>query len=296
MDLVSRIEAAHLARQTWLDSRTTNAYRLLNGAGDGCPGLVLDRYGSAYLLQGEGKAPDLPLAALPEGESLYWKPLGAPDRDAPQHLQGRKLHEPFFIRESGLQFQIDFQAGYSTGLFLDQRENRERIGHSGARRLLNCFAYTCSFSVIAAAEGMKTVSVDLSRHYLDWGRRNFAVNGLDTAQHEFFAGDVFYWLPRMAKWGRQFDAIVLDPPTFARNRKGQVFQVEKDLGQLIAQAAPLLAPEGLLLVSSNCRRLAPQRMRRMIEENLPGRATFESLQAGADFPGPTLLRGFWVGR
>src|SRR5262249_5497455 len=134
--------------------------------------------------------------------------------------------------ERHLKFGIDFGAGYSVGLFIDQRENRRYIRHIGPKRLLNCFAYTCSFSVSAACAGASTLNVDLSKKSLARGRENFVFNNLPTIDHRFVADDVMAVLPRLARKGQRFDTIILDPPTFSRSPGGKTFQVENDFEKL----------------------------------------------------------------
>ncbi len=274
--------------------KSTTAYRLLDVHDATSGQWSLDRLGSVLLLQAENRLPEVEFSAALGLTSLYAKPLGAPERDRPRHLAGERQEAPFEVREADLRFLCDMGAGYSTGLFLDHRENRKRLASSRPRSLLNCFAYTCAFSVHAAAAGAETVSIDLSRHALVWGERNFTSNRLDPTAHEFLAGDVLEWLPRLARKGRRFEAIVLDPPTFSRNRKGKTFQVEADLGRLIALALPLLAPNGTLLVSCNCRRLPPGRIRKIITDTVPRPIHLEPARPGPDFKAPALLRGFWV--
>src|SRR5712671_2443234 len=118
--------------------------------------------------------------------------------------------------ERHLKFGIDFGAGYSVGLFVDQRENRRFVRQTAPKRLLNCFAYTCSFSVAAASAGAQTVNVDLSKKSLERGRRNFALNSLSTEGHKFIADDVRPVMRRLARRGEKFEMIILDPPTFSR--------------------------------------------------------------------------------
>src|SRR6202040_322297 len=142
-----------------------------------------------------------------------------------------------------LQFELSFNEGYSVGLFFDQRDNRRRLlvnhvaaefplfpGGADEAEVLNTFAYTCGFSVAAAKAGARATSLDLSKKYLEWGKRNFALNQLDPAAHDFIFGDVFDWLRRLAKKGRAFDVVILDPPTFSQSREAGTFQAEKDYG------------------------------------------------------------------
>jgi len=141
---------------------------------------------------------------------------------------------------------------------------RSEVGGQGSERstplsafrsplseVLNVFAYTCGFSVCAAKAGARVTSLDLSKKYLAWGRRNFARNGLDPAAHDFLYGDAFDWLRRLAKKGRGFEAVVLDPPTFSQSKEQGVFRVEKNLGELVAAALPVLKSGGLLLAAAN---------------------------------------------
>jgi 23S rRNA (cytosine1962-C5)-methyltransferase len=100
--------------------------------------------------------------------------------------------------------------------------------------------------------------LDLSRKYLDWGRRNFELNGLNPAEHDFIFGDVFDWLRRLGKKGRKFDAVLLDPPTFSRSKERGDFRAERDYGTLAASAAAVLKPGGVLFASTNAARLEPE--------------------------------------
>jgi 23S rRNA (cytosine1962-C5)-methyltransferase len=154
--------------------------------------------------------------------------------------------------ERHLKFGIDFGAGYSAGLFVDQRENRRYVRHIAPKRILNCFAYTCSFSVCAACTGATTISVDLSKKSLARGRENFALNSLPTIDHRFIADDVMAVLPRLARKGEKFDMIILDPPTFSRSPGGKTFHVENDFEKLLVSALDLAERDSRILVSTNC--------------------------------------------
>jgi 23S rRNA (cytosine1962-C5)-methyltransferase len=154
--------------------------------------------------------------------------------------------------ERHLKFGIDFGTGYSPGLFLDQRENRRYVRHITPKRLLNCFAYTCSFSVSAAYVRAATLNIDLSKNYLARGRENFALNRLSTIEHRFIVDDVRAVLPRLVRKGEKFDVIILDPPTFSRSPGGKTFQVEHDFENLLIDALALAERDSHILVSTNC--------------------------------------------
>src|SRR6184192_4934070 len=167
---------------------------------------------------------------------------------------GEKLQT--IATERHRRFGIDFGTGYSPGLFLDQRENRRYVRHLAPARLLNCFAYTCSFSVCAASVGATTLNVDISKKYLARGRENFALNSLTTIDHRFIVDDVRAVLPRLARKGEKFDVIILDPPTFSRSPGGKTFQVEHDFVSLLISALAVAERDAHVLVSTNCAALS----------------------------------------
>jgi 23S rRNA (cytosine1962-C5)-methyltransferase len=278
-------------RTALLDPAETDAFRLIHGAADGFPGWQVDRLGDFLLSQSEqewspavGQASRLSLTSRMEAEAgdrcdacpSYHKKLlrrvrqTPPAAASPQLVAGPAAPERFTIRENGVKFELSFNEGYSVGLFLDQRDNRRRwlTGHIAAGfplaighrlgEILNVFAYTGGFSVCAALGGARTTSLDLSKKYLEWGKRNFALNGLDPAAHDFIFGDAFAWLRRLAKKGRAFDALALDPPTFAQSKESGVWQAERHYGKLVAAALPLLKPDGVLFASTNAADWPPE--------------------------------------
>ncbi|MDQ6808020.1 MAG: class I SAM-dependent methyltransferase, partial [Verrucomicrobiota bacterium] len=175
------------------------------------------------------------------------------DREAPKlKLGDATANLQTTATERMLRYGIDFTAGYSVGLFIDQRENRRFVRELRPKSMLNCFAYTCSFSVVAASVGAATVSIDLSKKSLARGRENFALNSIPTTDHKFIADDVMEVLPRMARKGTKFDVIILDPPTFSRSHKGKAFQVEKDFETLLLAALEVTERGGEILLSTNC--------------------------------------------
>src|SRR5256714_876937 len=185
------------------------------------------------------------------------------ERETPKLIIGNEGENLQAIAtEHHLKFGIDFGAGYLVGLFVDQRENRRFVGQTKPKRVLNCFAYTCSFSVVAASAGAQTVNVDLSKKSLERGRQNFALNALSTEGHKFIADDVRPVMRRLARRGEKFDMIILDPPTFSRTKGGEAFHVEKDFEEIIAAALELIERDGRVLLSTNCETLNEQALER----------------------------------
>ena len=199
--------------------------------------------------------------------------------------------------ERQLKFEIDFAAGYSVGLFVDQRENRAYLRKLTSKRVLNCFAYTCSFGVAAATAGATTINVDLSRKALARGRANFALNTLTTNDHQFIADDVLKVLPRLARRGEKFDAIILDPPTFAHRGAGKTFRVERDFEQLLLMALEVATRDGHILLATNCSELGRQALEVLARYCLKtaGRAAkFVHLPALPDFPHGSGASSLWL--
>jgi 23S rRNA (cytosine1962-C5)-methyltransferase len=196
-----------------------------------------------------------------------------------------------------LKFGIDFGTGYSSGLFLDQRENRRYVRHLAPTHLLNCFAYTCSFSVCAACSNASTFNIDLSKKYLTRGRENFALNNLPTLEHRFIVDDVRSVLPRLARRGERFDVIILDPPTFSRTPGAKPFQVEHDFEQLLIEALALAEREAHILISTNCSSLSEHALEVMARYCLKETrrvARFYRPLPLPDFPCGTGARSIWA--
>jgi 23S rRNA (guanine2445-N2)-methyltransferase / 23S rRNA (guanine2069-N7)-methyltransferase len=161
--------------------------------------------------------------------------------------------EPFVVREGPVLLEVNLFEYLDTGLFLDHRPVRLRLGREAAgKRLLNLFCYTGAATAHAAAGGAAaTVGVDLSATYLDWARRNLALNGLDDAAHQRVQADVMSWLA--TERGR-FDVIFCDPPTFSNSKRAADFDVQREHVRLLELAMARLADDGLLLFSNNFRR------------------------------------------
>ena len=226
-------------------------------------------------------------------------PTHAAERGAPSLLRGESgAALETEVSEAGSRYGLDFAGGYSAGLFIDQRANRARLHALRPKRLLNTFAYTCSFSVVAARAGAQTLSVDLSRRSLTRGEGNFTRNGLDPkAGHRFIADDALAVLPRLARRGEKFDAIVLDPPSFSRNQEGAPFQVQRDFEKLVTFALEVAAPGAKLLLSVNhsAMRVADLEWaarNAMKLAGLPGR--FSSSAPLPDFPSGEGAKTVWL--
>src|SRR5581483_4920413 len=250
-----------------------------------------------WLVQTRGESFAEWLRDAKEPRSIYRKKLG--DKTAPVWFSGEKVDAPFVVHENGVRYEIDFSAGYSQGIFLDQRDNRRALREMArGKTVLNCFAYTCAFGTSAALGGAATVNLDLSKHYLDWGRRNYALNNVDLAAHDFIFGDVANWLERFARKRRTFDIVILDPPTFSRNDKGRVFTIESGFAELVRAAAKLLAPSGTLFCSTNQRSLSPAAFRNLIFAGLDSPERWRVMHAPMppDFRGEQYLKSFWLRR
>lgn len=261
------LQSALDRRQGLFDERTTG-YRLLAGESDGWPGLVLDRYGTVFVLKLYTAAwlPRLDevvallrQALQPERLVLrFSRNLQSVARDGfgladGSLLMGAPLDGcPVFL-ETGLAFEADVLRGQKTGFFLDQRENRRRVETlARGRDVLNAFSFTGGFSLYAARGGATSVTdLDLSAHALASADRNFALNLADAnvaaCRHATIQGDVFAWLEANA--AARYDLVILDPPSMARR------QVERDgalraYGRLARGGLKLLRPGGILVAAS----------------------------------------------
>ncbi|WP_281784831.1 class I SAM-dependent methyltransferase [Uruburuella suis] len=176
-----------------------------------------------------------------------------------QYEKTGKAGADFIVHEHGRRFWVNLEKYLDTGLFLDHRNTRQRVGEMAAgKRFLNLFAYTGSFSVYAATGGAAaSETVDLSNTYLDWARRNFELNGIDEARHQIVRADVFQYLQAAAQAGKPFDLIVMDPPSFSNSKKMlDILDIQRDHQKLIDGAMALLASDGLLFFSNNLRSFA----------------------------------------
>ncbi|GBF07785.1 SAM-dependent methyltransferase containing PUA domain [Deinococcus aerius] len=262
----ARLEAA-IHRRAALFGPETDGYRVINGESDGFPGAVLDRYARTLVLKLYTAAwfPHLSLLLrlLEERFPKYRvvvrlsRNIGALAEEAGLHdgetLVGTEPDGPVIFREAGLHFEADVVRGQKTGFFLDQRENRRRVeALAKGRRVLNAFSFSGGFSLYSARGGAQgVVSLDISAHALRSAERNFALNTSDphvaACRHETVQADVFDWL---SETRREFDLIVLDPPSLAR-REAERAGAIRAYAKLASDGLRRLAPGGIL-VSASC--------------------------------------------
>lgn len=260
-----------MKRLTPAPGADTTAWRILH---DARADLWVDHFDGRWFVQTRGTQIPGFLAPLAEGvaSSVYWRPRDKAAATAPVRVSGEEVKGRFAVRENGAAFSIDFAAGYSCGIFTDQRLNRRWVGEIAkpGDRVLNTFAYTGGFSVMAARAGAETTTVDLSATCLDWIWDNFALNGLDRAGHHGVKGDAIAWLRTFARQGRTFHGIVLDPPTFSRSGK-DTFRTDRDYTDLAALAAAVLEPGGWLLCCANTHSLSAEQFERDVVSGIRGK-------------------------
>ena len=169
------------------------------------------------------------------------------------------------VDEGGLVFEVNLAERLDTGLFLDHRDVRAEVREmakqtKGSKRFLNLFAYTGSATCYAADGGAKhTTTVDMSRTYLDWARRNMARNGFTEREHEFVQADCVSWVTEMRHTKNRWDLVFCDPPTFSNSKRmgRDVFDVQRDHAELLIGISRLLTRDGVCLFSCNLRGFAP---------------------------------------
>jgi 23S rRNA (cytosine1962-C5)-methyltransferase len=271
----------------------TSAYRWIYGEGDGLPGLVADRYGDYALIQTYAESvaalvalvapamracdPELrgvvlrerpgendPAAGEDRGEAAGSQDEAQPQQGQPRlrPLWGEAPPETLVVQEHGLFFHADLYRGQKTGLFLDHRENRRTVeGLAAGRSVLNCFAYTGGFSLYALRGGAAAVeSADIGRGLAEAAAANIALNGLDASRHRFVTEDCFTLLDGYAKAGRRFDMVILDPPSFAR-QKSSLHAALRAYARINALALRCLEPGGLLVTASCTSQVSPEQFR-----------------------------------
>lgn len=295
-----RIQAAAQLRRRLGLVGPQSAYRLINAEGDGLSGMLVEIYAEHALIYTYSDAYDAYLPAIAtalESElgvrSVIQKerpPGGPPSGRVPfsqltAEVPPRELH----VVENGLLYEVHLQGGVNTGLFCDMRDVRRAFASfAPGRRVLNTFAYTGSFSVVAAKAGAKTVTtIDFASGVLQWAKTNFKLNDLSTSRHPFVRGDVFEYLKNARRKGETFDAIILDPPA-TTTVPGRRWFLKSDYDRLIAHALRVTASGGLLVVAASSVDSRPEKLEKQIREaarDVNRRLTLvQTFGLPADFP------------
>lgn len=279
------------------DSLTT-AYRLFNGEGDGIGGLIIDRYAdyavfswyNETLYQKKAELLTAFRTVYPDIIGTYEK-IRFSTKNLPesQFLYGEQAPEPLLVTENGVQFATYLNEGLMTGIFLDQKEVRGRLvdGFAVGKTVLNMFSYTGAFSVAAAMGGaVATTSVDLAKRSLPKTTEQFEVNHLNLAAQKIIVMDVFDYFKYASRKGLSYDMIILDPPSFARNKK-KVFSVAKNYGELVKDSIDILTDKGTLIASTNAANLSLAKYQKMVitalqEKNVRYKIT-DTYQLPTDF-------------
>ena len=280
-------------------------HRLVNGDSEGLPAVNVDRFGD-YLLcyyysevaENQHDALLEALASRIDSRGVYLQRryrTHAGPRPGAELVAGAAATEDIVVDEEGARYGVDVTAPLSVGFFTDMRLGRRALQRyvQGAR-VLNCFSYTGAFSVVAALHGAdQVVSVDSASRVHARARQNFSLNDLDPndRRYEFITGDAFAQLTQLNDLRRQFDVVVLDPPTFSSgggSGKGRAFTALKDYSELVTLAAQVLAPNGVLVAACNAAKLPAMDVERAIGGGLAGAnrggVIVERIGLAPDFP------------
>ena len=269
-------------RKSYYQDELTTAFRLFNQEGDGFGGLTVDLYGdyavfswyNSYVYQIRQTISEAFRQVFPEVLGTYEKIRFKGLDYESAHVYGQEAPDFFTVLENGVLYQVFMNDGLMTGIFLDQHEVRGSLvdGLAMGKSLLNMFSYTAAFSVAAAMGGAsQTTSVDLAKRSRELSQAHFQANGISTDDHRFIVMDVFEYFKYAKRKGLTYDVIVLDPPSFARNKK-QTFSVAKDYHKLISQSLEILNPGGIIIASTNAANISRQKFIEQIDKGFAGRS------------------------
>ena len=269
-------------RSAYYQDDLTTAFRLFNQEGDGFGGLTVDLYGdyavfswyNSYVYQIRQTISEAFRQVFPEVLGTYEKIRFKGLDYESAHIYGQEAPDFFTVLENGVLYQVFMNDGLMTGIFLDQHEVRGSLvdGLAMGKSLLNMFSYTAAFSVAAAMGGAsQTTSVDLAKRSRELSQAHFQANGISTDDHRFIVMDVFEYFKYAKRKGLTYDVIVLDPPSFARNKK-QTFSVAKDYHKLISQSLEILNPGGIIIASTNASNVSRQKFTEQIDKGFAGRS------------------------
>ena len=269
-------------RSAYYQDDLTTAFRLFNQEGDGFGGLTVDLYGDYAVFSWYNSYVYQIRKVISEAfRQVFSEVLGAYEKIRfkgldyeSAHVYGQEAPDFFTVLENGVLYQVFMNDGLMTGIFLDQHEVRGSLvdGLAMGKSLLNMFSYTAAFSVAAAMGGAsQTTSVDLAKRSRELSQAHFQANGISTDDHRFIVMDVFEYFKYAKRKGLTYDVIVLDPPSFARNKK-QTFSVAKDYHKLISQSLEILNPGGIIIASTNAANVSRQKFTEQIDKSFAGRS------------------------
>lgn len=269
---INRIRKNYRHLRKWAKRTETNCFRIYDREIHSYP-FAIDFYAGRYCVHYFPRAKDLeepPSSLLEEVNSalisifgttqdqIFWR-IRTKNKATRQYEKIDASKDFFVAVEYGVKFYVNLIDYLDTGLFMDHRETRHMVASlSKDKRLLNLFAYTCSFSVQAAAAGASfTKSVDMSNTYTAWGEDNFILNGLSPKNNEVIRADCLKFLDHEIRMGVKYDIIIIDPPTISRSKKmDQLFDIQVDYISLISKALKLLLKGGMIFFSTNSRKFA----------------------------------------
>lgn len=269
-------------RSSYYQDDLTTAFRLFNQEGDGFGGLTVDLYGdyavfswyNSYVYQIRKLISEAFRQVFPEVLGTYEKIRFKGLDYESAHVYGQEAPDFFTVLENGVLYQVFMNDGLMTGIFLDQHKVRGSLvdGLAIGKSLLNMFSYTAAFSVAAAMGGAsQTTSVDLAKRSRELSQAHFQANGISTDDHRFIVMDVFEYFKYAKRKALTYDVIVLDPPSFARNKK-QTFSVAKDYHKLISQSLEILNQGGIIIASTNAANVSRQKFTEQIDKGFAGRS------------------------
>lgn len=272
-------------RYSYFQSDSTTAFRLFNQEGDFFGGLTIDLYNeyalftwyNTFVYSIKNQIIDAFKSVYPEVKGAYEKIRFKGQTFESAHLFGLEAPETFIVKENGVNYQVFLNDGLMTGIFLDQHDVRKTLvnGLAKDKTLLNMFSYTAAFSVAAAIGGAKeTRSVDLAKRSRELSQAHFIANNLELDNHYFHVMDVFEYFKYAKRKQLYFDIIVIDPPSFARNKK-QTFSVQKDYHRLISDALAILNPDGTIIASTNAANMTVSQFKTEIEKGFEGHSILE---------------------
>ncbi len=310
--------AIALRKELFADGSTT-AYRLLNGEGDRTPGYVIDRYGDIAVLRIDGEAARALSPILLADVERVLRDVGVhtllertskrtsdrDDRTETKSVTVRFGTEPSSVRvsEHGIPFLVDVMRGQKTGAFLDQRENRRRVGELVSRRLraglgarvLNLFSYTGGFSQRAALAGGLVTSVDVAAKAHGTAQESFKLAGIPIAPHSFVTADAFAWLAEQKKKGHRWDVVISDPPSFAPSERAKPNAISA-YRALHRACVEVLAPGGTFVAASCSSHVSAEDFLTTLDDIALGRSDLRLLDLYGPPPDHPTLPSFPEGR